>query len=163
MAGKLELGLGIFEPVPGVKRTPFFRFSLVLIRAEQPGASVRASVNWAALDGMPLIALPADNPTQRLIDAELARAGVSCPREAVVNLLDTQIALVEANEGAAIIPSFGLPVARRKIVATPLANPAVHLNYHQIHSRAKPLSKDALEFCAFLKAYVSRWALTSTV
>jgi hypothetical protein len=29
----------------------------------------------------------------------------------IVNLLDTQIVLVEAEEGIAIIPSFGLPVA----------------------------------------------------
>jgi DNA-binding transcriptional LysR family regulator len=120
-------------------------------------------MNWAALDGMPLITLAPDNPTQRLIDAEIARAGVTCPREAVVNLLDTQIALVEANEGAAIIPSFGLPVARRRIVATPLANPTVRLDYHEIHSRAKPLSQDTLEFCAFLKAHVSRWAGRSGV
>ena len=160
---KLELGLGIFEPVPGVKRTSFFRFSLLLIRAEQPGATARPTMSWAALDGQPLISLAPDNPTQRLIDQELARAGVTCPREAIVNLLDTQIALVEANEGVAIIPSFGLPVARRKIVATQLVSPVVSLDYHQISSRAKPLSKDALEFCAFLKSYVSRWAGRSGV
>jgi hypothetical protein len=29
------------------------------------------------------------------------RAGITCPRETVVNLLDTQIALVEANQGIA--------------------------------------------------------------
>jgi hypothetical protein len=32
------------------------------------------------------------------------RAGITCPRETVVNLLDTQIALVEANQGIALGP-----------------------------------------------------------
>ena len=35
----------------------------------------------------------------------------------VVNALDTQIAMVEAGEGVAIIPSFGLPVCRNRNVA----------------------------------------------
>jgi LysR family carnitine catabolism transcriptional activator len=158
-AGKLEIGLGIFKRVPDIKRTPFFRFSLILIRAEQTGATARASMSWAALDGQPLISLSPDNPTQQLIEQEMARAGITCPREIVVNLLDTQIALVEANQGIAIIPSFGLPMTRhRKVGVTQLVNPTVQLDFHQISSRAKPLSEDALEFTTFLKSYVSRWA-----
>jgi len=70
----------------------------------------------------------------------LASAGIACPREMVVNLLDTQIALVEANEGIAIIPSFGLPVARNRKVTMTQLNPVVHLEFHQINDRAKPLS-----------------------
>jgi DNA-binding transcriptional LysR family regulator len=163
-AGKLDMGLGIFKSVPGIRRTPFFRFSLMLIRAEQDGAPPRASTTWAALDGQPLISLAPDNPTQQLIDRHLAKAGITCPRDTVVNLLDTQIALVEANEGIAIIPSFGLPVARgRKVAMSPLVNPVVHLEFHQISSRAKPVPPDAGEFTAFLKTYVSRWAGRSGV
>jgi LysR family transcriptional regulator, carnitine catabolism transcriptional activator len=163
-AGKLDMGLGIFQRVPGVRRTPFFRFSLILIRAEQEGATTRASMAWGALDGQSLISLAPDNPTQQLIDQQLASAGIVCPRDMVVNLLDTQIALVEANEGIAIIPSFGLPVARhRKVTMTQLINPVVHLEFHQINNRAKPLSPEAVEFTAFLKSYISRWAGRSGV
>ncbi len=163
-AGRLDMGLGIFRSVPGVRRTPFFRFSLILIRAEQDGAPPRASMPWAALDGQPLISLPPDNPTQQLIDQRLAKAGIVCPPEMVVNLLDTQIALVEANEGIAIIPSFGIPVARnRKVAMTQLVNPVAHLEFHQISNRAKPVPPDAAEFTAFLKTYVSRWAGRSGV
>jgi LysR family carnitine catabolism transcriptional activator len=163
-AGRLDMGLGIFKRVPGVARTPFFRFSLVLISAEQDGSPARASMAWAALDGQALIALSEDNPTQQLIDQQLAKARVSCPHETVVNLLDTQMALVEAYQGVAIIPSFGLPMARqRKLAVTQLVGPAMHLDFHQISSRAKPLSEDAMEFTAFLKSYVSRWAGRSGV
>jgi LysR family transcriptional regulator, carnitine catabolism transcriptional activator len=157
-AGRLDVGLGIFKRVPGVVRTLFFRFSLVLIQAEQEGAAVRATVPWAALDGQPIIALSAGNPLQQLIDRELAKAGVTCPHDTIVNLLDTQMALVEAGEGMAIAPSFGMPMNRRRLAVARLVAPAVQLEFHQINSRAKPLTDDAREFTTFLKAYVSRWA-----
>lgn len=163
-AGKLDMGLGIFTGVPGVRRTSFFRFSWVLIRAEQEGGVPRATTTWAALDGQPMISLSPDNPTQQLIDQHLAKIGIACPSTTVVNLLDTQIALVEANEGIAIIPSFGLPVARnRRVAMSQIVNPMVHVDYHQISSRAKPLPPDAAEFAAFLKTHVSRWAGRSGV
>jgi len=42
----------------------------------------------------------------------------------IVNLLNTQVALVEAEEGIPIIPSFGLPACRnRKITTSQLINP----------------------------------------
>jgi hypothetical protein len=115
-AGKLDIGLGIFKRVPGVRRTPFFRFSLILIRAEQEGCPGRATMTW------------------QLIDQQLVSAGVVCPRDTVVNLLDTQIALVEANEGVAIIPSFGLPVARnRKVTMIASGRRRVHGLSQDLH------------------------------
>jgi LysR family carnitine catabolism transcriptional activator len=139
-AGKLDIGLGIFKNVPGVRRTPFFRFSLVLIRADKDGARQRASTTWSALNGQTLISLSPINPHQQLIDMHLAKAGVVWRRGVVVNFLDTQIALVEADEGIAIIPSFGLPVCRnRKVVMSRLIKPVVDLEFHQISNRGKKL------------------------
>jgi LysR family transcriptional regulator, carnitine catabolism transcriptional activator len=163
-AGRLDMGLGIFRQMPGLVRRSFFRFSLVLIRAEQDGPPSRGTMAWSGLDGQPLISLSPDNPTQELIDRQLDKAGVTCPHDLVVNLLDTQMALVEAGQGMAIIPSFGLPMARqRKLAVTRLVEPTVHLDFHQIGNRAKPPSEEAEEFSAFLKSYVSRWADRSGV
>jgi DNA-binding transcriptional LysR family regulator len=61
------------------------------------------------LNGQTLISLPPSYPHQQLIDEHLAKTGVRWRRGVVVNSLDTQIALVEAHEGIAIIPSFVLP------------------------------------------------------
>jgi len=59
---------------------------------------------------------------------------------------------------------LGLPMARqRKLTVTQLVSPAVHLDFHQISSRAKPLLDDAVQFAAFLRSYVSRWAGRSGV
>jgi LysR family carnitine catabolism transcriptional activator len=157
-AGRLDMGVGIFKSGPGIRTKPFFRFSLLLARAGHPGPA-REKTPWATLDGQALIALSPDNPTQQLINQQLAKVGVNCRTEAVVNLLDTQLALVEANEGIAIIPSFGLVVApHRKVIASQLTDPTVQLEFHQISPRSKPMSPDAAEFGEFLRTYVSRWA-----
>jgi DNA-binding transcriptional LysR family regulator len=77
----------------------------------------------------------------------------------VVSLLDTQIALVEAGEGIAIVPSFSLPACRsRKVITSRLINPRVTLDFHQIRNRGKKLSPAADEFTTFLQAYIGRWA-----
>ena len=76
-----------------------------------------------------------------------------------VNLLDTQIALVEAEEGIAIIPSFGVPACRnRKVVVSQLINPVARLDFHLISSRGKELPPEAQEFTSFLKSYIATWA-----
>jgi len=84
---------------------------------------------------------------------------VKWERGATVNLLDTQIALVEADQGIAIIPSFGLPACRnRKVAVSRLIDPVVNLEFYQISNRGKKLPPGADEFTAFLKTYIARWA-----
>lgn len=156
---KLDLSLGIFKAMPDIRREPFFRFSLMLARAAKDGPPPRRMTTWSALDGETLVSLSAGHPHQTLIDKHLAQAGAKARIEAVVNLLDTQIALVEAGEGAAIIPSFGLPACRnRNVVVSPLINPVVRFDFHMISPRGKTLPPAANEFTAFLKSYIATWA-----
>jgi LysR family carnitine catabolism transcriptional activator len=158
-AGKLDMALGTFGNAPGVRRTPFFRFSLMLIGPDKDPAIRRASATWSTLKGERLISLRAASPIQQLIDKYLARAGVSPKVVMVLNALDTQIAMVEAGEGIAVIPSFGLPACRnRKVVMIRLINPVVTLDFHQIRSRGRKLPPAAEEFTSFLKNYIARWA-----
>ena len=158
-AGKLDMGLGVFQPTPGIRCTPFFQFSLMVIRADKEPAFRQASTTWSALKGEKLVTLPTGSPIQRIIDKHLAKAGVITHRSTRVNLLDTQIAMVEADEGIAIIPSFGLPACRnRKVMMSRLINPVVNLEFFQISNRGKKLPPGADEFTAFLKSYIARWA-----
>jgi LysR family transcriptional regulator, carnitine catabolism transcriptional activator len=157
--GKLDMSIGIFKGMVGVRREPFFRFSLMVARASKEGVPSRAAISWSALQGETLIALSSGHPHQQLIDKHLAQAGVKVQVSSVVNLLDTQIALVEAEEGIAIIPSFGLPACRnRKVVMSRLTNPVAHLEFHLISNRAKQLPPEAEEFSRFLKSFIARWA-----
>src|ERR1700761_617453 len=158
-AGKLDLALGIFKAMPDIRREPFFRFSLMVARAAKDDSQTRRAANWSSLAGETLIALSPGHPHQQLIDKQLAKAGVRVNIQSVVNLLDTQIALVEAEQGIAIIPSFGLPACRnRKITVSPLINPVVRFDFHMISPRGKRLSPEAEEFTAFLKGYIATWA-----
>jgi DNA-binding transcriptional LysR family regulator len=158
-SGKLDLSLGIFKAMAGVHREPFFRFSLMLARAAREDAPPRATTTWAALEGESLISLSAGHPHQQLIDRHLARAGIKVQTGSVVNLLDTQIALVEAGEGSAIIPSFGVPACRnREVVMSQLTHPVVRFDFHLISSRGRELPPGAAEFTSFLKSYIATWA-----
>jgi LysR family carnitine catabolism transcriptional activator len=99
------------------------------------------------------------HPHQQLIDKHLAQAGAKVQIGSIVNLLDTQITLVEAEEDIAIVPSFGLPACRnRKIVMSQLINPVVRFDFHLISSRGGELPPGAEEFTSFLKSYIATWA-----
>jgi LysR family carnitine catabolism transcriptional activator len=96
---------------------------------------------------------------ERLSPGAGAQAGVKVQIGSTVNLLDTQIALVEADEGSAIIPSFGMPACRnRKVVISQLINPVVRFDFHIVSHRGKGLPPGAGEFTSFLKNYIATWA-----
>lgn len=158
-AGKLDLGLGLFNKMPDMRRIPFFRFSLMLIRADKKPAFSRVSTPWPTLSGETLISLTNNYPHQRLIDKQLAELGVACRRGQTVNLLDTQIGLVEAEQGIAIIPSFGIPDCRRRgLTMSELIEPVVSLEFYQITRRGAELPAEAAQFSQFLKMSIARWA-----
>ena len=162
-AGKLDMGMGIFKNSPGVRRSPLFRFALMAAFPDQGAAVNRAPMRWSSLNGQRLISLTKDYPHQLVIDKQFAKVGVVCRHRQIVKLLETQIALVEANEGIAVIPSFGMLACRnRKVTMSPLIDPVVNLDFYQISSRGSRLSEDAKEFSGFLKTYIANWAGTSS-
>lgn len=159
VAGKLDLGLGIFGKIPDLRGVPFFRFSLMVLRARKNAEFNRVSTKWSTLNGESLISLTSDYPFQELIDTQLTESGIACQRTQTVQQLDTQIGLVEAGEGIAIIPSFGLPACRsRQVTMSELIDPVVTLEFHQISHRGRKLPEEAAEFSAFLKDYIATWA-----
>jgi LysR family carnitine catabolism transcriptional activator len=157
--GKLDIAIGIFGTGPGIRRTPFFRFSFVVIRPSLEDVVQREVVSWSALRDQPLVALAASSSVQKIVDQHLANAGVVTPSAVVVNSLDTQIAMVEAGHGMAVIPSFGIPACRnRQVAMSRLVKPHVTLDFHQITSRGRTLPAGADAFTVFLQDYIARWA-----
>jgi LysR family transcriptional regulator, carnitine catabolism transcriptional activator len=158
--GKLDMSLGaFFEPAPGIRRTPLFRFSLIVIRPDNDPALRRASTTWSALKEERLLSLSPSNVVQKFIDKHMARAGLVVPRASEFNLQDTMIAMVEAGQGIAIIPSFVLPACRnRKVVMSRLVNPVVNVDFSRVSLRGKKLPPGADDFTTFLQGYIARWA-----
>ncbi|MEP7345687.1 MAG: LysR substrate-binding domain-containing protein [Gemmatimonadaceae bacterium] len=164
VAGQVDIALGIFGKAAGIRRTPFFRFSLVVVRPSSESAVFRASTTWSALKGETLVSLSATSEVQQIVDRQLADAGVAPQSSIVLNSLDAQIAMVEAEHGIAVIPSFGVPACRtRRVVVSRLINPVVTLDFHQISSRARPLPPGADDFTNFLQGYIARWAGTAGI
>jgi len=131
----------------------------MVVRPNKNADFNRVSTKWSALNGQTLISLTSNYPHQQLIDTQLVNSGISWKRAQTVNLLDTQIGLVEAGEGIAIIPSFGLPACRsRKVTMSELVEPVVTLEFYEISHRGRRLQEEAAEFSAFLKNYIATWA-----
>jgi LysR family carnitine catabolism transcriptional activator len=162
--GKLDMGLGIFGPAAGIRRALFLRFPLVVIRPEKDQALKRDSITWSALKGERLIALPPSSPIQQVVDRHLPRSGSMPSQKVAVNLLDTQIAMVEAGEGVAVVPSYAPLASRnRRVVMSRLINPAAEVEFSLISYRGKKLPPVAGAFADFLRSFFSQWAARSSV
>jgi LysR family transcriptional regulator, carnitine catabolism transcriptional activator len=159
-SGELDMGLGFFfKHVPGIRRVPLFRFSLIVIRANPGRVSSRPTASWTSLKGERFVTLQPSVPLQQFVDRNLAKAGISYQPGLVLNNLYTQIAMVQAGEGIAVVPSFALQECRtRGLLMSSLVNPTVHLDFYQIRKGGRKLSPVAEEFTVFLKNYIVRWA-----
>src|SRR5215469_13289222 len=164
-AGELDMGLGFFfKHLPGIRRMPMYRFSLMVVRPKAGNAPWRSSTSWSSLKGERIIALQPSLPIRQLIDRHLAKAGVTYEPSLVLNYLNTQIAMVAAGEGIAIVPSFSLPECQnRKLVMSCLINPVVPLDFLQIRRSGRKLPAIAEEFTSFLRSYIATWAERSGV
>jgi LysR family transcriptional regulator, carnitine catabolism transcriptional activator len=162
-SGELDMGLGFFfKHVPGIRRIPLFRFSLIVIRANPARASSHSTASWTSLRGERFVTLQPSVPLQQFVDRNLAKAGISYQPGLVLNNLYTQIAMVQAGEGIAVVPSFALQECRtRGLLMSSLVNPTVHLDFYQIRKGGRKLSPVAEEFTAFLQSYIVSWAKES--
>jgi DNA-binding transcriptional LysR family regulator len=163
-SGELDMGVGFFfRHMPGIRRSPLFRFSLMVIRPSTLGSS-RPTVNWSALRGERFVTLQPSIPLQQFIDKHLASAGVACQSSLVLNYLHTQIAMVEAGVGIAVVPSFALPECRnRGLTVIHLTNPVVRLDCYQIRKGGRRLPPAAEEFTTSLQNYIVSWARESGI
>ena len=162
-SGTVDMGIGVFfKQRAGIRRTLLFRFPLMVIRAQSKNASHHSTVTWRSLKGEKLVSLSPSLPFQRFIDKHLAKAGVKYQPILEVNYLNTQIAMVEAGEGTAIIPWYGLLACQnRRIAASRLISPVVLVDFDEIRAGGRKFPPAAEEFTSFLRSYITKWAANS--
>jgi LysR family transcriptional regulator, carnitine catabolism transcriptional activator len=160
VSGALDVGIGCFlQPMPGVRRTPIYRFSLMLIEPAARAGGPALPMRWSEIGERPLLALPAEHPVQQVIDRQLERVNRRGAPEMVFNYFDTQIAMVEAGAGSAVLPGFTVPAClERRVALRPLAEPMVPIELYQIVNRGKKLPAAAEAFARFLRTYIAEWA-----
>ena len=156
-SGEIDAALTAYRHgAPGVRRTPLIRFSLMMIRRAEPAVRNGTTARWTDLVNAKLIGVAPQNPLQQLADQQLQRAGRRRPPDAVCNYVETQIAMVEAGVGVAVLPSFAGPAClKREISMHPLVEPVVSANLNCLVNRGRQLPPAAEEFLAFLKGYMA--------
>jgi DNA-binding transcriptional LysR family regulator len=129
---QIDVGYGVFlQAASGIRRQPLLKTGLVLVGRK--AARTPRRVAWQALGDMPLVCLPIDNPIQQLVDSHLTAIGRGNEPRRAFNHLHTVLAMVEAGEGSAILPSFVAAAASRYALSlVPLADPAVSLEFFEI-------------------------------
>jgi len=92
--------------------------------------------SWASLRAAQLITLPAENPIQRVIDAHLDKLGIVHDDVRPVSFLATQISMVEAGFGSAVMPTFAIAACRHhRVQLDVLGSPQVKLGFYRVSRR----------------------------
>ena len=148
--GTLDAGFGVFlDSASGLRRLPLLKTPLVLV---SPGRETRVkAVRWSALAEARMLALPAINPIQQLVDAHLPRPRPGIPPAPAFNQLHTLLAMVEAGAGNAVLPSFvSTAAARYGVTLQPIVHPKVDVEFYEITKSGRPRSTLLTEFAQAL-------------
>jgi len=130
-----------------------------VIQPQAEAARLARAPRWADLVDQRLLGGPPESPIQQLIDHQLRHVGRRGPPQMLLNYFETQIAMVEAGAGVAVLPTFCIPACRdHKVAMHPLTDPVVPIDLYQISSRARELPPGAEGFTAFLTSYIAEWA-----
>jgi DNA-binding transcriptional LysR family regulator len=157
-AGQIDVAVltGAPEDPPGTQSSAIAHFALMLVCPADTGRELPLEVRWADIARLRLIGLPRGYPIQQLVDEQLVRAGRFAPVEASCNYLETQIAMVEAGVGAAVMPtSAARTCAKRSVTMHALVDPVVWTHFCWVSSRSRTLSPRAQHFGEFLRGYLT--------
>lgn len=149
LADEADLGLGFFfKAAPGLVRTEVASFQLMRVTAAEGTKRGVGRVPWSALKSAQLIGLPAGNPIQKVIDAQLGKLNIVNPEGQSVSFFGTLIAMVEAGFGTAVMPTFAMAACKRhQVNADLLSSPKVELAFYSITKRG---TKDSEAIGAFV-------------
>jgi DNA-binding transcriptional LysR family regulator len=146
-SGEVDVGFGSFlNPAAGIDRVALFNCHLWCVA--QPGRMTlthRAGdtlprTRWKQLPNLPILAAPATDTTQILIDAQLAQIGRAHEERATYHSMQLIIAMAARGFGIGIVPSFALPVALRfGVEVARLQAPLVDLAFYRIVRKGREL------------------------
>ncbi|GGX03283.1 LysR family transcriptional regulator [Pigmentiphaga litoralis] len=146
-SGEVDVGFGSFlNPAAGIDRVALFNCHLLCVA--QPGRMTlthRAGdalprTRWKQLPDLPILAAPATDTTQILIDAQLAQIGRAHEERPTYHSMQLIIAMAARGFGIGIVPSFALPVALRfGVEVARLQAPLVDLAFYRIVRKGREL------------------------
>lgn len=152
-SGVADLGITYVDDLPdnvAAIKLGVEAFKVVLPR-EHPLARHR-TLALSALDDVPLVSLPNDSRTRRIIDAAAAAAGITLRHAATVTQFATTLSFVRAGVGLAIVPgSVTADLPHQGLVARPLIKPSLRRELGVITLAGRPLSPAATGLLGLLR------------
>ena len=155
-SGTADLGVTYVDDVPDfveAKRMSREVFDVILPRAHPLAKTARrSSVTLAELAGFPLVSLPYESRTRRIVDGAAAMAGYALQHVATVTQFATMMSFVRAGVGIAIVPSGAIAGLLSKDLATlTLAKPRLSRDVGLIWLRDRELTPAARGFTAIVE------------
>lgn len=155
-SGTADLGATYVDDVPDfveAKRMSREVFDVILPRQHLLAKTARrSSVALAELAKFPLVSLPYDSRTRRIIDGAAASAGYALQHVATVTQFATMLSFVRAGVGIAIVPSGAIAGLLSKDLATfTLAKPRLSCDVGLIWLRDRELTPAARGFAAIVE------------
>ncbi|MDQ7958651.1 MAG: LysR family transcriptional regulator [Pseudomonadota bacterium] len=130
-SGVLDAGFGAFlDTSRTVRRRRIFASALTLIEPAGVGPARR---RWKDVPRSRMLGLPADNPIQQRVEAQLRATGEPGSFGQSFNHLHTLLAMVEAGAGLAVLPDFVASAASRyRVTLSELRTPAATVDFYEI-------------------------------
>jgi DNA-binding transcriptional LysR family regulator len=155
-SGVADLGVTYVDDVPefvAAKRVSREVFEVILPRNHPLiKTSRRSSVTLAELAEFPLVSLPYESRTRRIIDGAAAGAGYALQHVATVTQFATMMSFVRAGVGIAIVPSGAIAgLLGKDLAVLALAKPRLSRDVGLIWLRDRELTPAARGFAAVVE------------
>ena len=155
-SGAADLGVTYVDDVPDfveAKRVSREVFEVILPRNHPLiKTSKRSSVALAELVGFPLVSLPFESRTRRIIDGAASMAGYTLQHVATVTQFATMMSFVRAGVGIAIIPSGAIAgLLGKDLAILALSKPRLSRDVGLIWLRDRELTPAARGFAAVVE------------
>jgi DNA-binding transcriptional LysR family regulator len=155
--GKIDAAYGAyFEKSSGIHKDLICPTHLCLVRAsskKDPGQGHK-TLKWSSLNGQVLIGLPQDNPIQRLIEEQLIQHHLEIAQRREVAQIETQIAMAEASNGVALVPSLATSICERYQVSIQALSPKLSIDFYCIQKTGLGFSPGVAKFSKILKGLI---------
>jgi DNA-binding transcriptional LysR family regulator len=155
-SGAADLGASYVDDVPDVvaaKRVSREVFEVILPRHHPLiKRSRRSSVALTELVSFPLVSLPYESRTRRIIDGAAAAAGLTLQHAATVTQFATMMSFVRAGVGIAIVPSGAIAgLLGKDLAVLALSKPRLRRDVGLIWLRDRELTPAARGFAAVVE------------
>ena len=153
-SGVADFGVAYVDHLPrlfATERLGEERFHAVLPVGHPLAA--RREIRLRALEGVPLVSLPAESRTRQLLDAAAAAATITLNHAATANRLPTLYSLVGNGVGLAVLAGSECPRGQQAgVVARPITDPRITAEIGIVRLRERDLSTGAASLLAVIRA-----------